>query len=47
MENENIEVLLSEEEKRYVIFPIKHDEVWKMYKKAEANFWTAEEIDSI
>ena len=45
MENENIEVLLSEEEKRYVIFPIKHDEVWKMYKKAEANFWTAEEID--
>jgi len=40
-----MEVLLSEEEKRYVIFPIKHDEVWKMYKKAEANFWTAEEID--
>jgi ribonucleotide reductase beta subunit family protein with ferritin-like domain len=39
------EVLLSEEEKRYVIFPIKHDEVWKMYKKAEANFWTAEELD--
>tara|TARA_Y100001958_G_C21247623_1_gene579206 strand:- start:5926 stop:6906 length:981 start_codon:yes stop_codon:yes gene_type:complete len=45
MENKNMEVLLSEEEKRYVIFPIKHDEVWKMYKKAEANFWTAEEID--
>lgn len=40
-----MEILLSEEEKRYVIFPIKHDEVWKMYKKAEANFWTAEEID--
>ena len=39
------EILLSEEEKRYVIFPIKHDEIWKMYKKAEANFWTAEEID--
>ena len=39
------ELLLSEEEKRYVIFPIKHDEVWKMYKKAEANFWTAEELD--
>ena len=45
MKNKNNEVLLSEEEKRYVIFPIKHDEVWKMYKKAEANFWTAEEID--
>ena len=39
------EVLLAEEEKRYVIFPIKHDEIWKMYKKAEANFWTAEELD--
>jgi ribonucleoside-diphosphate reductase subunit M2 len=41
----NMETILSEEEKRYVIFPIKYDEVWKMYKKAEANFWTAEEID--
>ena len=41
----NMELILSEEEKRYVIFPIKYDEVWKMYKKAEANFWTAEEID--
>lgn len=45
MKTKNKEILLSEEEKRYVIFPIKHDEVWKMYKKAEANFWTAEEID--
>ncbi len=44
-ENKNMEFILSEEEKRYVIFPIKYDEVWKMYKKAEANFWTAEEID--
>jgi len=44
-ENKNMEMILSEEEKRYVIFPIKYDEVWKMYKKAEANFWTAEEID--
>ena len=34
------ELLLSEEENRYVIFPIKYDEIWKMYKKAEANFWT-------
>tara|TARA_Y100000590_G_scaffold470214_1_gene662810 strand:- start:2147 stop:3124 length:978 start_codon:yes stop_codon:yes gene_type:complete len=42
---ENKELLLSEEEKRYVIFPVKHDEIWKMYKKSEANFWTAEELD--
>ena len=39
------ELLLSESEKRYVIFPIKHDEFWEMYKKAEANFWTTEELD--
>ena len=39
------EILLSEEEQRYVIFPIKYDKVWEMYKKAEANFWTAEELD--
>ena len=39
------ELLLSEEENRYVIFPIKYDEIWKMYKKAEANFWTTEELD--
>jgi len=39
------EVLLSPEEKRYVIFPIRHDEIWKMYKQSEANFWTTEELD--
>ena len=39
------EILLSEEEKRYVIFPIKKDDIWKEYKKAMANFWTPEELD--
>jgi len=39
------EYLTSEEEKRYVIFPIKHDDFWGMYKKAESNFWTTEELD--
>ena len=39
------EVLLSEEEKRYVIFPIKQDSIWNMYKKAVSSFWTVEEID--
>ena len=43
--NNNSETLLSEEEKRYVIFPIKHEPYWNMYKKAMANFWTAEELD--
>mgnify|MGYP001081249023 FL=1 len=39
------ELLLSDEEKRYVIFPIRHDKYWEMYKQAEANFWTTEELD--
>ena len=39
------EKLLSEEENRFVIFPIKENEIWKQYKKAEANFWTTEELD--
>lgn len=30
---------------RFVLFPIKHDDIWKFYKDAEASFWTAEEID--
>jgi len=39
------EPILSEEQNRFVLFPIQHDEIWKMYKQAEASFWTAEEID--
>lgn len=39
------EPLLSENSDRFVIFPIKHDDIWQFYKKAEASFWTAEEID--
>jgi ribonucleoside-diphosphate reductase beta chain len=31
--------------KRFVLFPIQYDDIWEMYKKAEASFWTAEEID--
>lgn len=37
--------ILEENPNRFVLFPIQHDEVWQMYKKAEASFWTAEEID--
>ncbi|KAI9759004.1 MAG: Ribonucleotide-diphosphate reductase (RNR), small subunit [Chaenotheca gracillima] len=39
------EPLLQENAHRFVLFPIKYHEVWQMYKKAEASFWTAEEID--
>ena len=41
----NIEPILQENKDRFVLFPIKHKEIWEMYKKAEASFWTAEEID--
>ncbi|KIC71182.1 ribonucleoside-diphosphate reductase small subunit [Candidatus Protochlamydia amoebophila] len=39
------EPILRENKDRFVLFPINHAEIWQMYKKAEASFWTAEEID--
>jgi len=39
------EPLLAENKDRFVLFPIKQKDIWEMYKKAEASFWTAEEID--
>jgi ribonucleoside-diphosphate reductase subunit M2 len=39
------EPLLCETKSRFVILPIQYDEIWKMYKKAVASFWVAEEID--
>ncbi|MEM9920315.1 MAG: ribonucleotide-diphosphate reductase subunit beta [Bacteroidota bacterium] len=40
-----VEPLLSENPNRFVLFPIQHDDIWQWYKKSEASFWTAEEID--
>jgi len=40
-----VEPILRENKDRFVVFPIKYDDIWKMYKQAEASFWTAEEID--
>ncbi|KAF9092019.1 Ribonucleotide-diphosphate reductase (RNR), small subunit, partial [Mortierella sp. GBA35] len=42
---EQEEPLLRPNPRRFVLFPIKFHEVWQMYKKAEASFWTAEEVD--
>lgn len=42
---QEIEPILREDEARYVMFPIKHDDVWKMYKKQIDSFWRVEEID--
>lgn len=40
-----VEPILQENKDRFVIFPIKHHDIWSWYKKQEASFWTAEEID--
>ncbi|XP_028116427.1 ribonucleoside-diphosphate reductase small chain A-like isoform X1 [Camellia sinensis] len=34
-----------ENSQRFCMFPIRYPQVWEMYKKAEASFWTAEEVD--
>ena len=39
------EPILQENKDRFVIFPIQHHDIWDWYKKQEACFWTAEEID--
>lgn len=39
------ELILQDNKDRFVIFPIKHNDIWQFYKKAEASFWTAEEVD--
>ncbi|QLE01278.1 ribonucleotide-diphosphate reductase subunit beta [Galbibacter sp. BG1] len=43
--SEAVEPILQENKDRFVIFPIKHHDIWEWYKKQEACFWTAEEID--
>lgn len=40
-----VEPLLAENPGRFVLFPIQHQDIWDMYKKAESAFWTAEEVD--
>ena len=42
---EQKEPILVANNNRFVLFPIQHDDIWAFYKKAEASFWTAEEID--
>ncbi|KAJ1530465.1 hypothetical protein ONE63_005364 [Megalurothrips usitatus] len=43
--NVELEPLLKENPRRFVIFPIVYHDIWAMYKKAEASFWNAEEVD--
>ncbi|XP_055700917.1 ribonucleoside-diphosphate reductase subunit M2 [Phlebotomus papatasi] len=40
-----LEPLLRENPRRFVVFPIQYHDIWEMYKQAEASFWTVEEVD--
>jgi len=40
-----MEPILAEVSNRFVLFPIRYNAIWKMYKKAVSAFWTTEEID--
>ena len=42
--NVSEEPLLRDNPNRFVILPIQYDDIWQMYKKAQASFWTAEEV---
>ncbi len=43
--NDANEILLQKDKNRFVMFPIKYHDIYEMYLKAQATFWTAEEID--
>ena len=43
--NDTNEYLLNPENNRLTIYPIKNESIWQTYKKQQAAFWTAEEID--
>jgi len=43
--NSSPEPLLDPNPERFCTFPIRYHDIWEMYKKAEASFWTAEEVD--
>ena len=45
MSKNQIEPLLAPDDNRFVMFPIKHEDIWQMYKKQVDCFWRAEEID--
>ncbi|KAI0231332.1 Ribonucleoside-diphosphate reductase small chain [Lamellibrachia satsuma] len=45
LQDDEDEPLLMANPRRFVMFPIEYHDIWQMYKKAEASFWTAEEVD--
>ena len=45
MRKSSDDILLKQDDKRFVMFPIKDKDIWSMYKKAEDSFWRVEEVD--
>lgn len=43
--NPDLEPLLKDNPRRFVVFPIEYPDIWAKYKQAEASFWTTEEVD--
>lgn len=39
-EEEEVEPILAAQTQRFCMFPIRYQQLWEMYKKAEASFWT-------
>jgi ribonucleoside-diphosphate reductase subunit M2 len=42
---QHIEPILQDNPDRFVLFPIKYHDMYKMYKEAQGAFWTVEEVD--
>jgi ribonucleoside-diphosphate reductase subunit M2 len=40
-----VEPILKPDDNRFVMFPIKHNDIWEMYKRQVDCFWRSEEID--
>ncbi|KAL8486323.1 hypothetical protein ACS0TY_022652 [Phlomoides rotata] len=45
IEQEWEEPILMKQHHKYCMYPIEYPQLWEMYKKAQASFWTAEEVD--
>jgi len=41
---DSLEPILQENPNRFVLFPIKHEQIWKMYKDSLSCFWVVEEV---
>ncbi|KAL8242821.1 hypothetical protein R6Q59_013123 [Mikania micrantha] len=45
LNDEEEEPILAEQNQRFCMFPVRYNQLWEMYKKAQASFWIAEEAD--